>query len=182
MLAQTRLGNLANYHTLVPQRTCRAAARARCCLRRGDPKTQEPQSRSCYGDSAVAAVMATPEAAAKGEMDIGLIRKAMALRVKYRVLLHGNRKKKRIPLALLGVHKMNRGGVYPQEDTVANLGVNLLTKGFNEDEANHAGVCVPEVPAEERRLDLVLTTAPYETYAVYNVRSCEYGSLKTCFT
>ena len=76
---------------------------------------------------------------------------------------------------------MNRGGVYPQEDTVANLGVNLLTKGFNEDEANHEGVCVQEVPPEERKHDPVVNSAPYETYAQHNARSCEHAALKTCF-
>ena len=54
-------------------------------------------------------------------VDIGLIRQAMAYRAKCRVKLPGNDRRKRIPLALLGVHRMNRGGQYPQSETVRNL-------------------------------------------------------------
>ena len=73
-------------------------------------------------------------------MDIGLVRKAMAFRVKYRV----SDKKRTVPLSRLGVHPQNRGGMYPQPDTVRNLGLKKLTKGFNQSEANHEGVSVEE--------------------------------------
>ena len=62
-----------------------------------------------------------------GAMDMGLVRKAMAFRVKYRVSVS----KKRIALARLGVHPHNRGGMYPQPDTVRNLGLQVLATGFN---------------------------------------------------
>ena len=77
---------------------------------------------------------------------------------------------------------MNRGGVYPQPDRVVGLGVDLLNKGCSEEEANHEGVCVQEVPAEHRAHDPSYTIVPYETYAQYNARSCgQQGPLKTCF-
>ena len=73
----------------------------------------------------------------------------MAYRVKYRVA--GG--KRQMYLSLLGVHPLNRAGVYPSPETVQNLGLKLLETGFSEDEANHEGVCVQEIPAEERRCD-----------------------------
>jgi len=77
---------------------------------------------------------------------MGPIRKAMALRVKYRVLTETGQIKRRLPLRLLGVHPENRWGVYPQGDVVKNLGVQLALKGFSQEEADHQGVCVQELP------------------------------------
>jgi hypothetical protein len=78
----------------------------------------------------------------KSTVDIGVIRAGMAYRAKYRVQHPDGGKNKHIPLSLLGVHKQNRGGVYPQADTVQNLALKLLEVGFSPDEANHEGVCV----------------------------------------
>ena len=44
---------------------------------------------------------------------------------------------KTISLSRLGVHPQNRGGVYPQPDIVRNVGLKLISKGFNQSEANH---------------------------------------------
>ena len=79
-------------------------------------------------------------------MDAGLVRQAMAFRVKYRLDIN----KRVIALSRLGVHPQNRGGMYPQPDTVRNLGLKIITKGFNQSEANHEGVNVEEVPFAER--------------------------------
>ena len=79
-------------------------------------------------------------------MDMGLVRKAMAFRVKCRV----STRKKKIPLARLVVYPQNRGGMYPQPDTVRNLGVPIMATGFSGSEADHEGVCVEEVPFCER--------------------------------
>ena len=114
-------------------------------------------------------------------VDIGLIRQAMAYRAKCRVKLPGNDRRKRIPLALLGVHRMNRGGQYPQSETVRNLGVNILLRGFNESEANHERVCVEEVPSDFRVHDPLDKGMPYETYAQRNARSSGHGALNVCF-
>ena len=40
--------------------------------------------------------------------------------------------------------------MYPQPDTVRNLGLKIITKGFNQSEANHEGVSVEEMPFCER--------------------------------
>ena len=53
-------------------------------------------------------------------MESGLIRKAMAMRVKYRV--RQGDAPILVPLFLMCVHPSNRGGVYPQPDTVEGLG------------------------------------------------------------
>ena len=74
----------------------------------------------------------------------GSIRYAMAMKVKYR------KHKKVVQLALLGVHPSNRAGVYPGPDRVVQLGVKILLAGCDPNEANHAGVCVQEVPPEKR--------------------------------
>ena len=71
---------------------------------------------------------------------------------------------------------MNRGGVYPQPDSVHNLGTKLLRTGFNESEANHEGVCVEDVPFKERGAE------PYESCAEYNVRKCDHPFLSKCFS
>ena len=71
----------------------------------------------------------------------GIVREAMALRVKYRVGVK-NRSKRQVHITTLCVHKHNRGGQYPQAGTVENLGIHIFTEGFNAEEANHEGVCV----------------------------------------
>ena len=75
------------------------------------------------------------------EDPIGLIRKALVLRAKYRVAPERDV----ILLTILGVHPSNRAGVYPMEDTVMNLGMSILLNGFTVEEAHHEGVCVEEV-------------------------------------
>ena len=115
--------------------------------------------------------------------DMGVIRKAMALRVKYRV--QDTQNPRRIQTSQLGVHFKNRGGVYPQFDVVRGLGSNLLGWGFCAEEADHLGVCVQEVPIEERELlNQALAVAglpPYETYTCYNMRQCCGSQLDICF-
>ena len=108
-------------------------------------------------------------------MDMGLVRKAMAFRVKYRVSLS----KKRIALARLGVHPQNRGGMYPQPDNVRNLGLNIMATGFNGSEADHEGVCVEEVPFCERSSSHGRSGGlPEESYAEYNLRQCDHQFLE----
>ena len=52
---------------------------------------------------------------------------------------------KTIPLAYLGVHRANRGGVYPSGPRVQSLCMELLNTGFCKTQANHYGVCVLEL-------------------------------------
>ena len=115
-------------------------------------------------EAAVTAEMQPPA------MDIGLVRKAMAFRVKYRL----DNKKRLIALSRLGVHPQNRGGMYPQPDTVRNLGLKIITKGFNQSEANHEGVSVEEIPCSERAAHSRSDGSPYEPYGDYNIRQCDH--------
>ena len=119
--------------------------------------------------SVVAFASAVAGAMTQGPHDegaIGLIRRALLLRAKYRI----QTEKIKIPLAILGVHPANRAGVYPMEETVMNLGLSLLSGGFSVEEADHEGVCVQEVPVEEQRHAQLITQGAYETYLAYNKR------------
>ena len=103
-------------------------------------------------------------------MDMGLVREAMAFRVKYRT----SSSKKRIALARLAVHPHSRGGIYPQPDTVRNLGVQIMATGFNGGEADHEGVCVEEMPFLER----TSSSSIVESYEEYNLRQCDHQLLE----
>ena len=80
----------------------------------------------------------------------GLICQASAWRVKYRRKWEDGSVKRRWSIWHMGVHQGNRGGVYPQQDDVRGLGKRLVELGYSQDEADHQGVCVEEVPAEHR--------------------------------
>ena len=87
--------------------------------------------------------------------DFGIIRQAMAYRVKYRRWFKepGSKKDTRflnISVRQLVVSRANRGGAYPNEETVRNLGIWIADNGFSQDEADHNGVCVEEVPEAQR--------------------------------
>ena len=97
-------------------------------------------------------------------MDPGLVRQAAAFRVKYRV------SNKTISLCRMAVHPQNRGGVYPQPDTVRNLGLNIMAKGLSHREANHEGICVQEMPYSERAIHSRSDGSLYQPYADYNIR------------
>ena len=80
------------------------------------------------------------------------------------------------------MHPQNRGGMYPQPDTVRNLGLKIITKGFNQSEANHEGVSVEEIPCSERAARSRSDGLPYEPYGDYNIRQCDHKYLVECFS
>ena len=89
----------------------------------------------------------------------------MAYRVKYRKTYTVESKTQRFTRLLprqLCVHLKNRGGVYPNENAVRDLGVSLLNEYFLQEEADHLGVCVEEIPSADRELG-------YLTYEEYNL-------------
>ena len=49
----------------------------------------------------------------------------------------------------MGVHKKNRGGVYPSGIRCKSLCVEVLEAGFLKEEVNHACIVVEEAPVEE---------------------------------
>ena len=110
---------------------------------------------------------------------IGLTRRALVLRAKYRV----RTEKRQILVSILGAHPLNRSGVFPTEETVMNLGMAILEIGFSVDEANHEGVCVQEVPADEAKNVKLGAEGPYETYLAYNKRkTASVKALSTTFS
>ena len=118
-------------------------------------------SDAAYSRSATVAANAVVAADAQPvPMGQGAMVKAMALRAKYRVTSDSGQRKRRNALHRLGVHPGNRGGVYPQEDTVQHLGVRLAREGFLQEEADHGGICVESAVADN--------DAGAETYTTYN--------------
>ena len=79
-------------------------------------------------------------------MDMGAMMKAMAWKVKYRRTFQtaGNTVsyKTRISWDRLGVHKDNRGSLFPQVNTLKDLANAIFTMGFCLEEADHMGVSV----------------------------------------
>ena len=78
----------------------------------------------------------------------------------------------------MGVHPQNRGGNYPKGTVVKNLGVSIGKSGFTSEEANHAGVCVEEIPPAERTEDPMEPGSPYVTYLTMNKR--KQPQLRSC--
>ena len=109
-------------------------------------------------------------------MDTGLVSKAAAFRVKYRV------SHKTISLSRMAVRPQNRGGVYPQPDTVRNLGLNIMAKGISQREANHDGLCVEEMPYSERAKHSRSGGSSYAPYADYNMKQCDHQYVDKCFS
>jgi hypothetical protein len=106
----------------------------------------------------------------------GLIREAMALRAKYRLKDDKGvaRKTRKLHLEQLCICKDNRGGQYPNPDTVIGLGIGIFTNGFSLDEANHQGVCVQEIPVQHQ-------VHPYQTMRDWNILKCTGTPLQGCF-
>ena len=115
--------------------------------------------------------MSQSKPAVMPEGEMGIVRQAMAYRVKYRI----GHAKMRKNIRFLGIHPKNRAGVYACGETVKALGVNLMKWAFSQEEADHAGVCVEEVPTGQRSSDL-------KAYTDWNQLKCEGNPLlKTCF-
>ena len=73
--------------------------------------------------------------------------------------------------------------MYPQPDTVRNLGLNIMATGFNGSEADHEALCVEEVPFRERSSSIGRSSGLRdESYADYNLRQCDHQFLEKCFS
>ena len=82
----------------------------------------------------------------------------------------------------MGAHPDKRGEIYPQPDTARSLGLKIMSKGFNQSEANHEGVSVEEIPCNERAAHRRSDGSPYEPYGDYNIRQCDHNHLVECFS
>jgi hypothetical protein len=111
------------------------------------------------------------------KINYGVIQKAMAFRVKYRLShLDGGKTVSfiKIHIRSLGVHMKNRGGSYPNIDTLKGLCRFLIEKGFVREEADHQGVCVQDIPHSELREGL-------DALASFNRGKCSYPGLECLF-
>ena len=80
--------------------------------------------------------------------DQGLMVEAMAFRVKYRKQCQdGSFRKVPVRVEDMGVHNMNRGGVYPSGGRCKSLCQQTFKDGFMKEEVNHACIAVEEMPA-----------------------------------
>ena len=82
--------------------------------------------------------------------DIGLVRQAMALKVKYRRPQSDGKWKTRIGWDWIGAHPSNRGGTFPSGLSCKSLGKDIMGMGVAAEEADHMGVVVEAVPQSRR--------------------------------
>ena len=105
---------------------------------------------------------------------------AMAWRVKYRKTLpDGKVHRTKLRIESLGVHRKNRGGLYPAGVRCKSLCEEAIGVGFVKEELNHAGVAVEETPAEHIRSRGV----DFVTGSAYNIAASNRDELLvSCFT
>ena len=103
--------------------------------------------------------------------DSGLMVAAMAYRVKYRKV-----KKMSARVESMGVHKKNRGGVYPAGPRCKSLCANVVEVGFLKEEVNHACIAVEEAPMEELPI-LRKCNEAWESASSYNITESKKDEL-----
>ena len=115
--------------------------------------------------------------------DQGVMVAAMAYRVKYRKHLpDGSFPKVPVRVETMGVHKMNRGGVYPSGVRCRSLCQGTFAAGFVKEELSHACIAVEEVPVDE----IIRSRGPHNPHMVsastYNAeQTAKDELLATCF-
>ena len=107
--------------------------------------------------------------------------RAMAWRAKYACLTpDGQVLRKRLLVENLGVHRLNRGGVYPARVRCRNQCVDIIETGFLGEDINHACIGVEEIPLEEF-VRLGLGAAGIKSGPIYNVeQSAKDELLSAC--
>ena len=122
---------------------------------RGVSAAAEGQGGKAPASDEVASSSSAAAERSAGVIMKSLIKRAAALRLKYRRV--GG--KVRLAVALVGFHPANRDGTPPNGERCKRICTDVLQIGFDEVEANHEGVCVAEEVGSSR------------THA-YNVASC----------
>ena len=118
---------------------------------------------------------------------LGTTAQAMAYRAKYRKQnADGRPLKVIIRIENMGVHRQNRGGVYPGGRRCVSLCEESCTSGFVKEEFSHAVVVVEEKPIEEvlrsRGPVQPLARDEHQSAAAYNIaKSSQDDLLATCF-
>ena len=112
--------------------------------------------------------------------DNSLMVAAMAYRVKYRkVDSNGKAIKVWLRIENMGVHKKNRGGIYPAGVRCKSLCVEVVGAGFVKEEVGHAVIAVEEPPVAE-----FIRMNPYSlvSASAYNAaQCCKDELLMNCF-
>ena len=107
-----------------------------------------------------------------------------ALRVKYRLMdVDGKPIKQIVGIQSSGVHRRNRGGVYPNGQRCKELCRQVLTDGFIQAEFEHQLVVVEE-PSSHDAIQLAKTTPldQWESSEGFNVANCDKDHLlSSCF-
>jgi len=113
--------------------------------------------------------------------DHGLMTVASAYRAKYRKCDSGGKAEKLfVRVGGVGVHKQNRGGVYPSGVRCKSLCEEVMENGFLKEEVNHACIVVEEPPVEHAVLHAAV--AGPKSSASYNAEQCAKDELLvTCF-
>ena len=103
----------------------------------------------------------------------------MAWRVKYRKCDEGGKVLRvKFQIASLGVHRKNRGSLYPAGRRCKSLILDVGDVGFLKESLEHACVVVEEMPIDVARS----RGDKYESGATYNMRQSKKDEfLKTCF-
>ena len=109
-------------------------------------------ARDILVGSQLAVAMAQSNDGAKQSIDMGVMRQAMALKVKYRVQQADGSNRANVSWDLCGAHPDNRGASYPAGARVKSLAASIISMGCSAEEADHMGVVVQEAP-QSRRLD-----------------------------
>ena len=109
----------------------------------------------------------------------GQVTAAMAWRVKYRKVDKDDRPlKMKLPVNSLGVHPNNRAGIYPSGIRCKSLCQEVVEAGFIQEDVDHAGVAVEEVPIDHVRSRGV----GYVSGLKYNTEKCAKDEhLLSCF-
>ena len=79
------------------------------------------------------------------QLDVGMLQRAMAFKVKYRKKFGTAEKplfKNRIPWDFVGAHPWNRGRNFPNGETCKCLARAVISMGVQMEEADHMGVVV----------------------------------------
>ena len=111
---------------------------------------------------------------ADSKHDESLLMAAMAWRVKYR-----KGQNIMVRIESMGVHKQNRGGLYPAGIRVKSMCVDVLEVGFLKEEVNHLCIAEEEAPVKEV---IRMGGDGTENASSYNEKtSCKDALLSTCF-
>ena len=116
----------------------------------------------------------------KTQTTTDLVTAAMALRVKYRKTnANGTTHLQELPIRVCGVHKRNRGGIYPAGVRCCSLCTDVIEAGFVKEEVNHTCIAVEEIPVEI----VSQQSSTFQSSRVYNMeKHAQIAFLRLAFS